>query len=174
MQIAEIVQLPDATVVNEVTGVLAVTFDKKNPKAPAKGVLKDPATGAEIRIDAWGHPDLAPMRGTTVTIRDDQGGMKKQTGEYNGQHYPLLNLNKTSIFSTSQQQHAAPAASAPSTHSSTSREDGMRFGMVFKLAGDYYLKNSETSELPHPDDFVTLVTHMAIKLHKAAKDAEKL
>ena len=112
-----------------------------------------------------------------VSIRDDQGGMKKQTGEYQEKKYPLLNLNKTSIFTldgSAPSTPSTPSAAAAPSHNYTSREDGMRFGMVFKMAGDYYLKNADAGELPHPDDFVKLVTGLAVTLHKAAKEAEKL
>jgi len=166
--IAEIVQMTDKTVVNEVRGTLVVTFNKTNQRAPSKGVLKDDA-GAEIQIEAWGHPDLGPMKGKSVLIKDDQGGMTRLTNTYGGKNKPLLNLNKTSIFQLVDGP-PAPGRVTPAGNSgnSQSQGDGQRFGMCFKLAGDYY----KDAEFANDDDFVKAVAALAIKLNHAAKASE--
>jgi hypothetical protein len=108
MTIAEILELPNGSIVDPFEATLAQVKPRKSPNAPQHCTLRD--SSGDIKLVVWKRKDLsASLQGKQTMI----GGGKLVHNEYNGATTRELHLNPDNSFEPkgSASQHEAPACS---------------------------------------------------------------
>ena len=156
--------------------------------------------GNKIRASVWGHADLTPTVGQEVALQSNNGKgikvMHKPYTDKNGATQPgiELEISKDIGFQSPVVGGKAPVQAAYNAPQSPiagnpspsggirgekvgmavfSKEDGMRFGMCFKLAGDFVLSMKSDYGTMTPDEFASATTDVARRLVAAAKSIEQ-
>ncbi len=174
---------------------------KYGMKTVQSAELQD-TTGEKIKIGAWDHPDLKPLEGKEIILHSPKGQNGKASGvkvmhdsytnkanqqvvetklsvskagqfqlvEVYHQTNPQMAANRTESASNGPSSDAP--ASAPTTKEHMTKEEGQRFGMCYKLAGDFAIAGYSAGLQMNDDEFVEKVASLAVKLVDRAKQIE--
>lgn len=153
--IPEILHMPDKTLVVEVQGTITAVYERRdNPTATAKSVqnaeLQDSA-GNKIRLSAWDHPDLTPLKGKEVMLHSNRNrsgqlkGVAVRAGTFKGKPTVELTVGRDGTFQLIEVYKArTPEASEPPLESPRNEDKGSTHTDV-PIQAPSGLKRSETA-----------------------------
>lgn len=189
--IKDVMNLPDGSMIPSIQGQLAEVYERRVTNT-GKGVqdakLRD-ASGLEVKLSIWDHPDCTPMKGREVIVQSGpKSALKVKFDDYKKPGKNTLSVSGTCTFQFLEVHHAqngVPSQSLPPVASSTEKAgpaptpyrdlkaEGQRNGMCMKLAGDYYIARAANGVDIDEKQFVLGVRQLACDLVNAAKDLEK-
>jgi len=124
--IATILTWPNGTPVEATSGTIVSVYEyntintKYGPKTKQNAMLKD-ASGNQIRIEAWEHPDMTPLKDKALVLQNKgKGGVMVKHDSYKDKTTILLSVGKAGVFqhvevfqSANPDASKAPSASNP-------------------------------------------------------------
>jgi hypothetical protein len=188
--IKEVLTLPSDSMIPSIQGQMVEVYERRMTKTqkPVQDARLRDASGAEIKLSIWDHPDCALYKGREVIIQSGpKSALKVKFDDYKKPGVNTLSVSGTCTFQFLEVHHAqngVPSQSGASGSVPTEKSgpaptpyrdlkaEGQRNGMCFKLAGDFYISRAANGVDIDEAQFVKGVRQLACDLVNAAKDLE--